>query len=92
MSKLLKEISFLIPDFLDIQRSSFSQLLKEGIIEELQRRNPIIIRKRKIKIIFFSKFYQLINPKYDSSYAISNSKTYAARLYVPIQILFNSIS
>lgn len=86
MPSFLKEVAFLVPDFLNIQRSSFSKLLKEGIVEEFDKKNPIIIRKKRIKIIFLSKFYQLIPPSWDPGYAISNSKTYAARLYVPIQI------
>ena len=85
MSNFLKEVSFLVTDFLSIQRLSFSQLLKRGLIDEFQKKNPILIRKKRIKIIFFPKFYQLTIPKYDSSYAIVNSKTYAARLYLPIQ-------
>lgn len=85
MSNFLKEVSFLVTDFLSIQRLSFSQLLKKGLIDEFQKKNPILIRKKRIKIILFPKFYQLTIPKYDSSYAIVNSKTYAARLYLPIQ-------
>lgn len=88
MSNFLKEVSFLVPDFLNIQRLSFSHLLKKGLIEEFQKKNPILIRKKRIKIILFPKFYQLTNPKWGSSYAIANSKTYAARLYIPIQNLF----
>lgn len=85
MSNFLKEVSFLVPDFLNIQRSSFSKLLKKGLVEEFQKKNPILIRKKRIKIIFFPKFYQLTTPKWDSSNAITHSKTYAARLYLPIQ-------
>ena len=84
MSNFLKEVSFLIPDFLNIQRSSFSHFLKQGIITEFQKKNPILIRKKRIKIIFFPKFYQLTTPKWDSGQAIAKSKTYAARLYLPI--------
>lgn len=86
MASFLKEVAFLVPDFLNIQRSSFSKFIKEGVVEEFQKKNPILIRKKRIKIIFLPKFYQLISPNFDSSYAISNSKTYAARLYVPILI------
>lgn len=85
MSNFLKEVSFLVPDFLNIQRSSFSHLLRKGLIEEFQKKNPILIRKKRIKIIFFPKFYQLTTPRWDSGQAIANSKTYAARLYLPIQ-------
>ena len=85
MSNFLKEVSFLVADFLSIQRSSFSMLLKKGLIDEFKKKNPILIRKKRIKIIFFPKFYQLVTPKWDSSYAVSNSKTYAAQLYLPVQ-------
>ena len=85
MSSFLKEVSFLAPDFLSIQRLSFSKLLKKGLIEEFQKKNPISIKKRKIKIIFFSKFYQLTTPKWSSDQAIAKSKTYASRLYIPIR-------
>ena len=88
MPNSLKEVSFLVADFLNIQRLSFSHLLQKGLIDEFQKKNPILIRKKRIKIIFFPKFYQLESPRWDSSYAIINSKTYAARLYLPIQYQF----
>lgn len=88
MFKFLKEVSFLIPNFLDIQRSSFSFFLERGLIEEFQKKNPIINRKKKIKIIFFPKFYQLATPKRNSYQAVINSKTYASGLYIPIQKKF----
>lgn len=88
MFKFLKEVSFLIPNFLDIQRSSFSLFLERGLIEEFEKKNPIINRKKKIKIVFFPKFYQLTTPKLNSYKAVINSKTYASGLYIPIQKKF----
>lgn len=85
MIKILQELSFLIPDFLSIQRSSFLYLLKKGLIDEFQSKNPILNRKKKIKIIFFPKFYQLTVPKRSSDNAIIESKTYASELYIPIR-------
>ena len=38
MLKSLNFISFLIPDFLDIQRSSFFYFLKRGLIYEFQKK------------------------------------------------------
>ena len=89
MPNSLKEVSFLVADFLSVQRSSFSHFLKKGLINEFQKKNPILIRKKRVKLIFFPKYYQLIIPKRDSSHAIINSKTYAARLYLPIPYQFN---
>lgn len=88
MFKFLKEVSFLIPDFLEVQRSSFSHFLERGLIDEFQKKNPIINRKKKIKIIFFPKFYQLTTPKRNSYQSIIHSKTYASGLYIPIQTKF----
>ena len=85
MPNFLKEVSFLVTDFLNIQRLSFSHLLKKGLVSEFKKKNPILIRKKRIKIIFFPKFYQLTIPRGSSSDAIINSKTYSARLYLPIQ-------
>ena len=89
MPNFLKEVSFLVTDFLTIQRLSFSYLLKKGLINEFQKKNPILVRKKRIKLIFFPKFYQLIAPRHDSSQAIINSKTYAARLYLPVRYQFD---
>ena len=88
MSIFFKEVSFLIPDFLNIQRSSFSKFLKKGLIEEFNKKNPILIRKNKIKIIFFPKYYQLTSPKWSLNKVIIFTKTYGSRLYIPI--LFDS--
>ena len=85
MFNFLKEVSFLIPDFLSIQRLSFSHFLEKGLIEEFQKKNPILNRKKKIKIIFFPKFYQLTIPKLHSDEAVIKSKTYASGFYLPIQ-------
>ena len=84
MFSSIKEISFLIPDFLAIQRSSFSRFLEKGLIEELQKKNPILNREKKIKILFFPKFYQLTTPTQNSDQAVLKSKTYASGFYIPI--------
>lgn len=85
MFKFIKEVSFLIPNFLAVQRSSFTHFVEKGLIEEFEKKNPIINRKRKIKIIFFPKFFQLTTPKHNSYESIIHSKTYASALYIPIR-------
>ena len=47
MLKSLNSVSFLIPDFLDIQRSSFFNFLKIGLISEFQKKNPILNKKKE---------------------------------------------
>ena len=92
MYSLINELSFLNFDFLNIQRSSFLQLLEKGLIDEFQKKNPILIRKKKIKILFFPKFYQLTIPKWNSNQAILKAKTYASSLYIPIHFKFDTNS
>lgn len=84
MYSLINELSFLTFDFINIQRSSFLYLLEKGLIDEFQKKNPISIRKKKIKILFFPKFYQLTTPKWSSNQSILKTKTYASLLYIPI--------
>ena len=85
MSTFLNELSFLIPDFLDIQRLSFTKFLENGLISEFQKRSPIIIRKKKIRILFFSKFYQMLAPKWTPYQSVIRSGSYGSSLYIPIR-------
>ena len=87
MANFLNEISFLIPDFLNLQRSSFYTFLQQGIIDEFQKKNPILIKKKRIKIIFYPKFYQIEIPSNNIDYCIAKSKTYAGKLYIPIHLI-----
>ena len=84
MTNFLNEISFLIPDFLNLQRESFYSFLDKGLIDEFQKKNPILIKKKKIKIIFCPKFYQIKIPLNNIEFCISQSKTYGGKLYIPI--------
>ena len=84
MANFLNEISFLIPDFLNLQRSSFYFFLRKGLIDEFEKKNPILIKKKRIKILFLPKFYQIETPLNTIDYCISQSRTYAGKLYIPI--------
>ena len=50
-----------------------------------KKKNPILNKKKRIKILFFPKFYQLTAPKQNPDQAVIKSKTYASELYIPIQ-------
>jgi DNA-directed RNA polymerase subunit beta len=78
---------FLMPDFLEIQRLSFFQFLETGIIQEIQRRNPISNSSRILQIFFYPEAYQLEAPEFTPKEAILNGKSYASRLFLPIQIV-----
>jgi DNA-directed RNA polymerase subunit beta len=78
--------SFLVPDFVDIQRKSFFHLLKNGIIEEFSKINPIISEISQLKLTFYPKKFLLILPDLTVSEAILEGKTYSCKLYVPAVI------
>ena len=78
--------SYFIPDFVEIQRNSFLHLLDKGLIQELYKRNPITNVKQNLELIFYPEYYKLNPPDWTPKEAILKSKTYACRLYVPIQL------
>nr|AYQ95348.1 RNA polymerase beta subunit protein a [Uronema sp. CCAP 334/1] len=76
---------YFIPDFVELQRQSFFNFLEKGLIEELNKRNPITNNQRDLEILFYPEYYKLCPPRWNSYDAILLSKTYACRLYVPVQ-------
>ena len=78
-------ISFTLPDFLSIQRSSFKEFLETKFIEEFGKYNPI--RYGQIEISFFTEYYRLKQPKYTPKTAVLKRKSYTASVYIPVQLL-----
>ena len=78
--------SFLVPDFVDIQRKSFFHLLKSGILEEFSKVNPIVSDISQLKLTFYPEKFLLILPDLTVSEAILEGKTYSCKLYVPAAI------
>ena len=76
--------SFLVPDFVDIQRKSFFHLLEKGILEEFSKVNPIVSNISQLKLTFYPEKYLLILPDFSLSEAIVQGKTYSCKLYVPV--------
>lgn len=85
MFNFLNGIFFFIPNFMNLQRQSFLFFLQTGLIDEFQNRNPITHKKKKIKLLFYPKFYQLTFPNLNCKQAINLSKTYCSKLYLPVQ-------
>jgi len=79
-------IEFLIPYFVEMQRKSFLNLLDTGLIYELSKRNPISDSQKNFHLIFYPEYYKLTPPEYTAKEAILKAKTYASKLYVPIQL------
>jgi DNA-directed RNA polymerase beta subunit len=76
---------YFLPDFVEIQRESFLNFLKEGILEEFSRRNPITNISKTIEIFFYADYFCLTKPDYSIQQAIFFKKSYTSKLYVPVQ-------
>nr|YP_009105677.1 beta subunit of RNA polymerase [Neocystis brevis]AIT94436.1 beta subunit of RNA polymerase [Neocystis brevis] len=81
--------SFFIPDFVEIQRKSFFDLLEKGLINEIKKRNFISTPNNDVQLIFYPDYYQLNPPEWTPKQAILKSKSYTCRLYVPAQLINN---
>nr|YP_005089856.1 beta subunit of RNA polymerase [Pedinomonas minor]ACQ90878.1 beta subunit of RNA polymerase [Pedinomonas minor] len=76
----------LTPDFLEIQRVSFVKFLESGIINEIKRRNPITSSAKEYQIFFYPEAYQLEAPEFSPKDALLYGKSYASRLFLPVQL------
>ena len=83
LNKTNYKASFLVPDFVEIQRRSFSQFLEKGIAEELSKINPIRSDILKATLTFYPEKYLLILPDYTITEAVLQGKTYSCKLYLP---------
>lgn len=77
---------FFLSDFVAIQRNSFLNFLEKGLIEEFSKRNPITNTSNTLEIFFYPEYYQLTMPKYNTRESIIKNKSYASRLYMPVQL------
>jgi DNA-directed RNA polymerase subunit beta len=76
-----------LPDFIDLQKLCFHAFLKKGIIEELNKRNPISNIEKTFEFFFYSNYYKLSPPKWNIQQAIFYGKSYSAKLYVPAHLI-----
>jgi DNA-directed RNA polymerase subunit beta len=77
----------MLPDLVEIQRSSFRWFLEEGLIEELNSFSPITDYTGKLELHFMGKDYKLKRPKYDVDEAKRRDSTYAVQMYVPTRLI-----
>ena len=91
-SKILLKIEimaiqkYFLPDFIEIQRKSFGELLDKGIIEEFSKRNPINNEEKDLELYFYPEAYKLSVPEFTPREAILNSKSYTSKLFIPVQL------
>ncbi|CAD0230798.1 DNA-directed RNA polymerase subunit beta [Planktothrix agardhii] len=81
------EPTFVLPDLIEIQRSSFRWFLEAGLIEELESFSPITDYTGKLELHFLAKDYKLKRPKYDVDEAKRRDSTYAVQMYVPTRLI-----
>ncbi|NMG05787.1 DNA-directed RNA polymerase subunit beta [Brasilonema sp. UFV-L1] len=81
------EPAFLLPDLIEIQRSSFRWFLEEGLIEELNSFSPITDYTGKLELHFLGQNYRLKEPKYCVDEAKRRDSTYAVQMYVPTRLI-----
>jgi len=74
---------YFLPDFVEIQRESFFDFLKNGLLEEFSKRNPIT--NNTTEIIFHPEYFCLTKPNYSIQQAIFFQKSYLSKLYMPVQ-------
>jgi DNA-directed RNA polymerase subunit beta len=79
--------TFLLPDLIEIQRSSFRWFLEEGLIEELNSFSPITDYTGKLELHFLGHNYKLKEPKYSVEEAKRRDSTYAVQMYVPTRLI-----
>ncbi|MGP0129010.1 MAG: DNA-directed RNA polymerase subunit beta [cyanobacterium endosymbiont of Rhopalodia musculus] len=77
----------LLPDLIEIQRSSFMWFLDEGLIEELNSFSPITDYTGKLELHFLGENYKLKQPKYDVDEAKRRDSTYSVQMYVPTRLI-----
>ncbi len=77
----------LLPDLIEIQRSSFRWFLEQGLIEELNSFSPITDYTGKFELHFIGENYQLKEPKYIVDEAKSRDSTYGVQMYVPTRLI-----
>ncbi|HIK38640.1 MAG: DNA-directed RNA polymerase subunit beta [Geminocystis sp.] len=77
----------LLPDLIEIQRSSYKWFLERGLIEELNSFSPITDYAGKLELHFIGEKYRLKEPKYDLEEAKRRDATYSVQMYVPTILL-----
>lgn len=77
----------LLPDLIEIQRSSYKWFLEHGIIEELNSFSPISDYAGKLELQFIGEKYRLKEPKYDIEEAKKREASYEVQIYVPTRLM-----
>ena len=77
----------LLPDLIEIQRSSYKWFLEQGLIEEISSFSPISDYAGKLELHFIAENYKLKEPKYYVEEAKRRDASYSVQMYVPTRLL-----
>ena len=72
---------YLLPNLLEIQRTSFCWFLEKGLAQELENFSVIQDYLGEIELSFSTKFYKIKKPKYKLDEAKRRDTTYSIRIY-----------
>ena len=75
-----------LPDFIEIQKTSFCWFISHGLGEELSNFSSILDFTGNIEVCIFANEYKLKKPKYSEFESKQRDSTYSARIYIPIEI------
>lgn len=83
-----KDINYIttLPDFIEMQRLSFSWFISQGLSEELSHFSSILDYTNNIESFIFGQQYKLIKPFYTALDAKKDRKSYVAQLQLSIEI------
>jgi DNA-directed RNA polymerase subunit beta len=72
---------YLLPNLLEIQRTSYCWFLEKGLVYELENFSAVQDYLGEIELSFSSKFYTIKMPKYRLEEARRRDTTYSIRIY-----------
>ena len=82
MSRIKKDVyQYLLPNLLEVQRTSYCWFLEKGLVQELSNFSAIQDYVGELELSFSSKFYRIKMPKYTLEEAKRRDTTYSVRLY-----------
>nr|YP_010337893.1 RNA polymerase beta subunit [Timspurckia oligopyrenoides]UNJ17478.1 RNA polymerase beta subunit [Timspurckia oligopyrenoides] len=76
----------MLPDLIEIQRSSFKYFLQEGLGEVLDSFEPIMDPTGRLELTLYGKEYQIKFPKYSVRKSKKRDRTYSAQIYIPAKL------
>ena len=85
MKKYMNYVTAL-PDFIEMQRLSFSWFISQGLADELSNFSSILDFSGNIESLIFGQDYKLIKPFYTALDAKKDAKSYVAQLQLLIEI------